>query len=68
MQDHTHEDPEAQRMRILLAQGFDDTGVSDGTIKHVVPEDCLLGRNRKRAENSRKESTLKKWIKILRHR
>ena len=41
MKGHTHEDPEIQRMRILLDQGFDDTGVGDGTIKHVVPEDCF---------------------------
>ena len=68
MKRHTHEDPEIQRMRIFLDQGFDDTGVGDGTIKHVVPEDCLYRRNSKCSVISRKESTLKKWIKMLRYR
>lgn len=41
----THEDAEILRMKELLAQGFDDTDVADGTIDFIVSEDCLHRRN-----------------------
>ncbi|WP_158547563.1 MULTISPECIES: hypothetical protein [Coprococcus] len=38
MKEYANEAPEIRRMIEVLASGFDDAGINDGTIKHAVPE------------------------------
>ncbi len=57
MERPTHEDTEIIRMRAVLAQDVDDTDVADGTIEHIVLEECLFRRNNEYAKmNSKNHS------------
>ena len=68
MEGIVHEDIEILRMKQLLAQGFDDTDVADGTIKYIVPEDCLIGRNSEHVKKKSKKSLWQKWRKVFGYR
>lgn len=66
MKECANEDPEIQRMIEILASGFDDTGISDGTIKHAVPEAHmpLWNNHYVRTEKTKIFHPIK-WIKDL---
>lgn len=66
MKECANEEPEIQRIIEILAPGFDDTGIGDGTIKRAILEAHMPLRNNDyvRTEKTKISHPIK-WIKDL---